>query len=664
VRYAIAIASIMVATLVPFGAQARTIVMADVHAIVDVSGPTISPDGRQVACLVVRSDFADNSYLTDIVLVDVASGSQRILTRDRHDVSPAQWSPAGDLIAFIARDGDSDDAQDQVYVMPMDGGDARKITNAPNGVQVFAWRPDGTAIAYASADEPPDKAAIAQGHDYFEVGNDAFLTTAAPTPVHVWLAPTSGGTAQRITSGSWSLAAPDASVPLSWSPDGKSLVLTRVPTPHSGDGNDSTIIVVDVATKQIRKLTSHKSNELYPDYSPDGSKIAYWYPQDGDYLNERELMVAPAQGGDGTDATRDLDRDVNGARWMPDGRALLIGADDGTRVSLWLQPLAGPARKLDLGDVNPYNDYWVDMTVGRDGAIAFSGGEPKRPTELYYMSSPDAPLRRLTDFNKSIAALDMGDTETVTWQGPDGFKEDGAITYPIGYVRGKKYPLVMQIHGGPDLADTTEFWEWWQLLAARGYIVFRPNYRGSDNLGNAYQRAIWNDAGDGTGRDIMAGLAAVERMGSVDSSRIALGGWSYGGYMTAWLIGHYAGWRAAVLGAAYMDGVEDYDLSDSNVSDAVYWKGSPWVDDYLRDYRAQSAISYWKNIKTPTLILSNTGDVRVPITMSYAMYHALKDNRVPVKFIAWPESGHEISGPVRLEDRYRLWLDWLDRYLK
>ena len=427
--------------------------------------------------------------------------------------------------------------------------------------------------------------------------------------------------------------------------------------------DESTIIIVDVTTKQIRKLTSHNDNELYPDFSPDGSKIAYWYPKGGDYLNARQLMVAPVQGGDGIDATADLDRDVNGARWMPDGRSLLVGADDGTRVSLWVQPLAGPARKLDLGDVNPSNDYWVDMTVGNDGAIAFAGGEPKRPTELYYLSSADATLRRLTDFNAGIAALDMGETQTITWQGPDGFSEDGVITYPPNFVRGKKYPLVMQVHGGPDLADTTEFWEWWQLVAAHGYIVFRPNYRGSDNLGNAYQRAIWNGAGDGPGRDIMAGLAAVEKLGSVDSSRIAVGGWSYGGYMTAWLIGHYPGWRAAVLGAAYMDGVEDYDLSDSNVSDVVYWKGSPWLDDYMRDYRAQSPISYWKSIKTPTLILSNTGDVRVPITMSYAMYHALKDNHVPVKFIAWPESGHEVSGPVRLEDRYRLWLEWLDHYL-
>ena len=194
--------------------------------------------------------------------------------------------------------------------------------------------------------------------------------------------------------------------------------------------------------------------------------------------------------------------------------------------------------------------------------------------------------------------------------------------------------------------------------------MFQPNYRGSDNLGNAYQRAIYDDVAAGGGRDIMAGISAVEKMGIVDTSRIAVGGWSYGGTMTAWLIGHYRIWKAAVLGAAYMDGLEDYDLSDSNVSEVVYWRGSPWTDDHLADVRRQSPIMWWKNITTPTLILSNAGDVRVPITQSYAMYHALKDNDVPVSFIAWPQGGHEPAGPVAWEDRYQLWLDWLDHYLR
>ncbi len=660
----IALFAVALATIAPSFAVARTIQISDVRNIVEVSNPLISPDGKQIVFLATRPDYAKNDDDSQVVLVDIASGVQRNLTTSRPGVRSPEWSPHGSVIAYIAPDASTDAQNDQIYVLSLHGGKPHRLTNVPNGVDVFAWKPDGKAIGFTTEDVPANEAAIDRGHDYFEVGNDPYLTTAAPMPLHLWVIAATGGAPQRITSGSWSLATPDISVPLSWSPDGREMALTRVPTPHTGDGDRSTIIVVDIASKQVRKLTSHERFEDYAMFSPDGSKIAYWFSLHENDMNEGNVFVAPQQGGDGQNIMTHLDRDVNGAFWMPDSKAILIGAPDGTRTSLWVQPLDGQPRKLELGDVDPSNDNNIDATVGRDGAIAFSGYEPTRPTELYYMSSADAAPRRLTDFNHAIAALDYGRNEGITWQGPGGFLEDGVLTYPPGYVAGKKYPLVLRIHGGPNEGSNTDFYDYIRLVSAHGYLVFQPNYRGSDNLGNAYMDATWNDGGDGPGKDIMAGLAAVEKLGIVDTSRIAVGGWSNGGYMTSWLIGHYQVWKAAVLGAAYTDCLEDYDLSDSNASDIWYWKGSPWVGDNMAACREQSSISYWKNIKTPTLILSNTGDVRVPITQSYAMYHALKDNHVPVTFIAWPESGHEVSGPVRIEDMLRLWLDWLDRYLK
>ena len=648
----------------PVRSNARTIELADLHHMVDVSSPKISPDGTKIACVVTRRDYANNDYKSDILLVDIATGNQRVLTHDREDVSGPQWSPTGDRLAFIASDGDAENAEEQLYVMPMNGGDARKVTDAPNGVEVFAWKPDGSALAYVSEQEPPNKAAIAAGHDWFQVGNDPYLTTEEPQPLHLWVVGANGDGLRRITVGPWSIAAPDISVPLSWSPTGRDIVLTQVPSPHTGDGDKSIIIVVDVDTKQIRKLTSHTHFEDYAMFSPDGTKIAYWYALHGDDMHENNVFVAPAQGGDGVNVQQGLDRDVNGALWMPDSKSLLIGAPDATRTSLWLQPLDGMARKLDLGDVDPSNDENIDMTVGKAGAIAFSGYTHTQPTELYYMSSPQSAPRRLTDFNHDIAALELGASETITWKTFDGMTADGVLTYPPGYVKGRKYPLILRIHGGPNEGSNSDFYDFVQLAAARGYLVFQPNYRGSDNLGDAFQYATWNDGGDGPGRDIMGGLDAVEQLGIVDTSRIGVGGWSNGGYMTSWLIGHYQVWKAAVLGAAYTDCLEDYDLSDSNVSDRWYFKESPWLDDHMASCREQSSITYWKHMRTPTLIFSNTGDVRVPITQSYAVFHALTDNHVPVKFIAWPESGHEVSGPVRTDDLYRMWLDWYDHYLK
>src|SRR3989442_253636 len=242
--------------------------------------------------------------------------------------------------------------------------------------------------------------------------------------------------------------------------------------------------------------------------------------------------------------------------------------------------------------------------------------------------------------------------ERFEWPGPDGFHNDGVVTYPPGFVRGKQYPLVLIIHGGPTAASVRAFSLFSQAVAAHDYIVFSPNYRGSDNLGNAYQRAIFNDAGDGPGRDVMAGIAALVKLGVVDTTGIAVSGWSYGGYMTSWLIGHYHVWKAAVAGAAVTNLVDQYNMADFNVLERFSFAGfgSPWTGQALQAYRDQSPISYAAAMKTPTLILSDVRDARVTVTQSYELYHALRDNGVPVKFVAYPVDGHFPGDPVRTTD--------------
>jgi dipeptidyl aminopeptidase/acylaminoacyl peptidase len=220
------------------------------------------------------------------------------------------------------------------------------------------------------------------------------------------------------------------------------------------------------------------------------------------------------------------------------------------------------------------------------------------------------------------------------------------------------------IHGGPRATTTTQYSFLPQFVAAHDCIVFQPNYRGSENLGNAYTRAIWNDAGDGPGRDVMAGIDALKKLGFVDESKIAVSGWSYGGYMTTWLMGHYQVWKVAVAGAAVTNMYDQYNLADFNVTERYIFNGSPYVGDNLKGYREQSPITYAAQMKTPTLILSDTGDFRVTITQSYELFHALKDNGVPVRFFAYPVSGHFPNDPVRQMDVYRRWSEWLVDHLK
>ena len=648
-------------------AQGRRIQLSDLHKIVRVADPQISPDDKSIVVTVARANMKDDRYDSELVLVNIADGAQRTLTSGHKGASSARWSPSGDRLAFLAIAGEGKDAAPQIFILPMNGGDARQITTAPDGVEQFAWRPDGAMLAYVTPD-PADKKAIEAHHDAFEVGDTDYLETAAAMPSHVWLVPADGGAAKRLTSGSWSLPivfppSPPSS-PLSWSPDGKSIVITRQETAEPGDGDEATLQILDTTTGKTRKLTTHQKFEGAGLYSPDGSRIAYWYSRDGDPNNENEIYIAPASGGDGTDVTRAIDRDVERAIWTPDGKSLLVGGHDGTGVSLWLQPMDGQARKIDIGNIQPSWSFWVDMTVGSKGDVAFTGSTPGQPGELYYMSSLDAAPKRLTNYNSAIAALDLSRVQSIDWDGPNGFHEDGVLTYPPDFSRDKKYPLVLLIHGGPQASSTASFSTPSQIIAAQGYVVFEPNYRGSDNLGNAYQRAIYRDAGDGPGRDVMAGLAAVEKMRFVDTDKIAVSGWSYGGYMTSWMIGHYHIWKAAVSGAAVNDLVAEATVSDGNRVDYYSMGGSPWVGDNWKIYREQSPITYASQIKTPTLILCDTGDFRVPIVQSYEMYHALKDNGVTTQFFAYPVRGHFPSDPVRVEDVLTRWVGWINQYLK
>jgi dipeptidyl aminopeptidase/acylaminoacyl peptidase len=657
-------AYVALAVAAAFSLSAARFDLTHLEKISRVADPQISPDGKSIVIVVSHPNFAEDRYDSDLVLVDIASGQRRMLTHERRGISSARWSPAGDRLAFLATGAN---AKAQIFVMPMIGGDPVQLTKSVTGIQQFAWRPDGAVIAFAASEEAAKKTGDEKFNDSFEVGNDDFLVREAPMPAHLWTIVANGGEPRRLTSGTWSLpiSHPPSSPasPIAWSPDGKSIAFVKVETPHSGDGDKSTLQILDVATGSFHALTARTKSEGYPVFSPDGSRIAYWFPRDGQNKNGNEIYIAPVSGGEGKAITTGIDRNMQRAIWSADSKSLLVGANDGTCVSLWMQPLDGPARRIALGKACPNSAFWVDVALGRNGEIAFAGAEPQHPAELFYLSSPTTAPKRLTDFNNAVAALDLGKTETIEWDGPNGFHMDGVVTYPPDFDASRKYPLVLYIHGGPRSASKEVFSPRAQLMAAQGWVIFEPNYRGSDNLGNAFQSAIWNDSGDGPGRDVMSGIEFLKKRGFVDEARMAVSGWSYGGYMTTWLLGHYNVWRVAIAGAAVTNWLDQYNLGDSNVRRGGAFGGSPYLGNNAANYLAQSPITYASKIKAPTLILSDVGDYRVPITQSYELYHALKDNGVPTRFFAYPVGGHSPSDPVRQRDVDRRWIGWLKEYL-
>jgi len=657
----------LLAVLAASPALAERYQPADRQRIVTPSSPEISPDGKSVALVVSRANTKDNRWDPELVIVDVASGALRPLAFDRRGIAAPRWSPDGERLAFLANASNDKDAKRQIWVMSMRGGDARRVTEAANGVQQFAWSPDGSKIAFVAADEGEKRPDSDKNNRSFEIGDDDFLTTTAPTPSHVWIVSADGGEARRVTSGAWSLpvAHPPgpAPSPLSWSPDGKTIAITRRETPHEKTPDIAHVALVDVATGATRRLTTHTVDDTQPVFSPDGSRIAYWHPQRGERSSQNAIWVAPASGGDGKEATGAIDRNVFRAVWLPDGKAFLTGGHDGTTTAYWIQPAdGGAARRLRLGDVEPFWGFWIDATIAPTGAMVFTGSTQGHPRELYYMESPEAAPRALTHFNDAIAALALGRVESIDWTF-ENTKQDGVVVLPPEFDASKKYPLVVYIHGGPRAASTTGFAPLPQALAAQGWVVFQPNYRGSDNLGDAYTRAIIDDSGAGPGRDVMAGIEALARRGYVDRERIVVGGWSYGGYMTTWMIGHYPIFKAAVSGAAVTNLIDTYVLGDGGLGRRLTW-GSPFTAENMKKYVEQSPITYASKIKAPTLILSDTGDVRVPITQSYQLFHALKDNGVPVRFFAYPVGGHSPEDPAHQVDVDRRYVEWFTTYLK
>lgn len=639
--------------------------LADLGRLVRFDDASFSPDGRTIALLISRADQVDNRYVKALLLVDVATGKQRETVPTRSGLGSVHWSSDGERLAWLDA---TEDGTQQIHLFSLA---ARRpeivtVTRVSGGIDHFEWSPDGRTFAFLAAHPAPERIGAARFDTSFEVndGHD-FLASGSHRPSYLGVVDIATGAVRQLTSRR------DTVKGFAWLERGRAVVIATEPGDRqtSFEYRDAALQIVDIDTGTQRVLFDAARMQAAPllglwPTSPDGRHIAYARARGPEYIfRSTSIVVAPASGEAGRDITAEIDRSFLGMTWLPDGKAIVATAADGTRHGVWVLPVAGGGnvRRLDLGPITRVEG----LMTSRNGALAFIGTQAQRPAELYYMESLTSRPRQLTHFNDGIATLRLGRVASVRWR-LDGFEQDGVLVHPPEFRPGQRYPLVLNLHGGPMGTSLEAFDTFDQWLAAQGWLVFAPNYRGSRSSTDAFQRSIIGDPWDGPSRDIMAGLAAVKALDIVDESRIAISGHSYGGYLTVALTAaHPEVWRAAVAASAVTDWLDDYSLSDLNVFMRHGLEGrSPWRADGAAYYWRHSPISRANQIRTPTLILSNTGDTRVPVTQSYKLYRALRDNGVPVRFVAYAQPGHMPSDPINLRDWYRRWMSWLEEQFR
>lgn len=647
--------------LAPGPPQGRLVSEDDFRLMVNLGSPAISRDGTTAALVVTRTAWADDRRENDLVTVDIASHAAQTLLHNRKGLSSPAFSPDGTRLAFLAEAGDGDAAHVELYVIPVNGGAERQVTDVDSDVDEFAWRPDGSGFAYAAADPDVKRTGADRFRDSFIFTTEPITARSAPQPDHLFAVDVAGGPPAQLTFGTHN----DSS--LSWSPDGRSIAFTRSENAILNDSDTSHVAVVDVASKKIRALTGRSLRESSPIFSPDGKHIAYFYTDGDVQVNLTQLYVTTPAGGIGTEISGAIDRPIGDAVWSSDSQSLIATAPDALTNGLYRISLDGRFERIGLGRLTPgipltttggAESPSLREALGSNGTLVVVATTTAQPPELF-ARLPGGETVKLSNFNAALSAFSWSPAEALNFQTTTGVTGDALYYLPPNFDPGRQYPIVVYIHGGPGDASLRIFDFWAQVMAARGWLVLRPNYRGSPNLGYKYQHAILYDPEEGPGKDVVAALDAVRNRGIVDGSRIAVCGWSYGGIMTAWLIGKYHFWRVAVSGASVNDWITDYGTADDSDEDVALLHGSPFVGHNAAEWRADSPITYAAAVTTPVLILSDVGDNRDPFATSSMYWRALRDNHKDATLRVWPVAGHVPSDPVRVQDIYHYWIAYI-----
>ena len=629
------------------------------------SAPHISPDGKRVVFVVSEADFEESRVVSRLWMADIPDGSARQITFSYEGERSPRWSPDSKWIAFLSNrpdmteplpppDEDEEDSQkEQVWVMRADGGEAQRLTKTKEGVIGFRWLPDSSALLFLAPEARPEPFQAVKDDDR-KRKIDPVVEHKEKLRRQFWEVDLDEKEPVLLYTGDFGLAEFDIA------PDGKQLVFNSNGTGEANDYYQYDLFILNLESGDARKLLDRPGGKFHPCWSPDGDRIAYLSNLDPHLSYSQECVwEVPAEGGTPLNLFASSPYDAHELLW-PRGsdRPIAIVADrTDTRLCRVEQSIVRPLTALP-GEISA-----VDSLDGAGSVIVFE--DQTSLPELGYLD-PAGELRPLTELNKQfVERFEAPRQELVTWRGKDGLEIEGILIYPSQDPKpDTRYPLIVQVHGGPKGHCTRTLRSYYMhpVWAAEGYLVFRPNFRGSEGYGNEFAIANRRDLGGGDFQDIMTGIDMLIGRGLADPERIGIMGGSYGGYMTNWAISQTDRFKAAISGFGVFNLITDYSNSEIARWDPDYMGAYYWEDPEI--YRKCSPATYVDKIGTPVLITHGADDNNTFIANSREMYRALKDRGVTVEFVHYPREGHGLREPNHRLDEMRRCLAWFDKYLR
>jgi dipeptidyl aminopeptidase/acylaminoacyl peptidase len=640
----------------------------DVIGVPRLSDPQLSPDGSQVVFVRSDADWHANKRISHIWRAVVASGQTTQLTAGVDGETSPRWSPDGRTIAFIAKRSGDDVAQ--IYLLPLAGGEATRLTAHDAAPIALGWMPDSKAVLFTA---PDARTAAEKARD--KAKDDVYLFDEDYKQVHLWRvevpSPASrsagwgsrppAGQVSRLTRGDFSVGA------FAIARDGRRIVHQRLPNPLFGSMERGEIWLMDADGGHAAAVTSNTIAESGATLSPDGARILFTAAADAaleGYHNSKVFTVGVGGGAPRLLTPADFPGEIERAEWSRDGRSIYFVANTGVRSQLFVAPATGgPPRPLTSGDHTVLGWHYFE---GPDVHV-FGLDEPANPGDLHVLG-PGGTSTRLTHvFDDLPARFRLPRVEAITWTAADGATIEGLLYYPLDYVAGTRVPLVVQTHGGPASADRFGFGSWSSytaVLAARGYAVLKPNYRGSTGYGDPFLRDMIGHYFNNAHLDVLAGVDALVARGIADPDRLIKMGWSAGGHMTNKLITFTDRFKAASSGAGAANWVSMYGQSDIRSYRTPWFGGTPWQAGAPIDiYWAQSPLRDVAKVKTPTIFIVGEKDPRVPLAQSLEMHRALKSLGVPTFLYVAPREPHGFIELRHQLTKINVELEWFERWV-